>query len=159
MGETSHLWETLQRAYVGNAWHGPGLRPLLRQVGAEAAAAHPIRGAHSIWEVACHMCLLEDRARRHLEGECLAPLQPGESWLIVTDDGAEAWAHTLDCFDCFHTALGNVLGRFPEEKLTEVVPGRDYPYYMLMHGLAQHELFHAGQITVIMQAQSLAPVG
>ena len=159
MGETSHVWESLQRAYEGNAWHGPGLRPLLRQVDAAAASAHPVRRGRSIWEVTTHLCLLEDRARRHLEGERLPEPQPGDTWCPMTEDTAEAWTRTLDCLDCFHAALGTVLARFPDARLAETVPGRDYPYYVLVHGLAQHELFHAGQLTVLMQAQGLEPLG
>ena len=140
MSETTHVGEMLQRAFAGNAWHGPGLRRLLGEVTAEQAAAHPVRGARSIWETAFHVAILEDLARRRLEGEKVPVLEEDESWPRVPDATPEAWHRTLQCVDSIHQALCRVLERFPEQRLGEVVPGRDYPYYVIVHGLAQHEL-------------------
>jgi uncharacterized damage-inducible protein DinB len=159
MSETTHVGEMLQRAYAGNAWHGPGLRRLLGEITAEQAAAHPVRGAHSIWETAFHLAIQEDAARRRLEGEAMPVLAEEESWPLVPDVTPEAWHRTLECVDSIHNALGRALDKFPEARLKECVPGRDYPYYVLVHGIAQHELFHAGQVLVLMEAQGLKPLG
>ena len=159
MSEATHVSEMLQRAYAGNAWHGPGLRRLLGEISSREAAAHPIPGARSIWETAFHLVVQEDAARRRLEGEKVPEMTERESWPEVPDQSPEAWLRTLDCVDCYHQALGRAHAQFPEEKLGEVVPGRDYPYYVLVHGIAQHELFHSGQVTVLMQAQGLNPLG
>ena len=159
MSESSHVWDMLQRAYAGNAWHGPGLRCLLGEVTADQAAARPVRGAHSIWETAVHVGLLEDTARRRLQGEAVPERVTADSWPLLSEASPEAWRSMLAALDAIHLDLGRALSDFPDTRLSEVVPGRDYPYYVLVHGLAQHELFHAGQLTVLMQAQGVEPRG
>jgi len=52
--ELSRLEEQLGRALEGEAWHGPSVLETLEGVSAEQAAAHPIAGAHSIWELVLH---------------------------------------------------------------------------------------------------------
>ena len=46
---------------------------------------------------------------------------------------------------------------FDETRLNEVVPGREYPFYVLLHGAIDHALYHAGQIEMLMVAQGLRP--
>jgi hypothetical protein len=50
-------------------------------------------------------------------------------------------------------------GDFPEARLNDPVPDRDYPLYLMLYGIIQHDLYHAGQIVVLMQAQGLTPKG
>ena len=53
--EVGRLEEQLGRALEGDAWHGPSVLELLDGVTAHQAAAHPIAGAHSIWELVLHL--------------------------------------------------------------------------------------------------------
>jgi len=41
----------VKRAFDGPMWHGPALAELVAGVSSEEAAAHPVPGAHSIWEL------------------------------------------------------------------------------------------------------------
>lgn len=54
--ELSRLAEQLARALEGEAWHGLSVLEVLAGITAEQAAAHPIAGAHSIWELVLHLC-------------------------------------------------------------------------------------------------------
>jgi uncharacterized damage-inducible protein DinB len=159
MGETDRIWDMLQRAYAGNAWHGPGLRELLLSVTAEQASARPVPKARTIWETARHLTACEDAVRRRLLGEPVGELPPDEDWPAVEDNSASAWARTLDEFESGHVRLREALARFPDQRLDDVVPGRDYPFYLMLHGVVEHELYHSGQIVVLMQAQGLTPRG
>jgi len=47
--------DQISRAFRGESWHGPSVREVLAGVSAEDAAAHPIPGAHSIWEIVLHL--------------------------------------------------------------------------------------------------------
>lgn len=53
--EIKRLEEQLKRALEGEAWHGPSVLESLAGVSADEAAAHPISGAHSIWEIVLHV--------------------------------------------------------------------------------------------------------
>lgn len=55
MKETDRIRDQLERAFSGNAWHGPSVLEILENVTASQAAAHPIAGANSIWELVLHI--------------------------------------------------------------------------------------------------------
>jgi len=43
----------------------------------------------------------------------------------------------------------------PDSRLYEVVPdkeGTHYTFYYMLHGVVQHELYHAGQIALLKKA-------
>jgi uncharacterized damage-inducible protein DinB len=157
--ETSHVWDLLQRAYEGDAWHGPALRELLENVTSQQAAARPIPGAHTIWELCGHIAVYEDQVRRRLLGESAHDLPEDEAFPKVEDTSPAAWRRTLETFEAGHQALRRALSDFPEERLGECVPGREYPYYLMLHGVVQHDLYHAGQIALLLRAQGVRPQG
>jgi uncharacterized damage-inducible protein DinB len=159
MSETNRIWDLMQRAYEGNTWHGPGLRPLLEDVTGAQAEAHPIPGARSIWETILHLAAQEEAVRRRLDGEHVEELPPAADWPPVTDAGPEAWRRDLHRFEEAHQRLRDRVWDFPEASLSGVVPGRDYPYYLMLYGVIQHDLYHAGQIAMLMQAQGVTPRG
>ncbi|PYQ46578.1 MAG: hypothetical protein DMF78_26090 [Acidobacteria bacterium] len=49
--EIERLEAQLEAAFEGPAWHGPSVLEALDGVTAEGASAHPLTGAHSIWEL------------------------------------------------------------------------------------------------------------
>ena len=50
-------------------WHGPALAQVLETATAERAAAKPIAGAHSIWEIVLHVAAWAEIARARLKGQ------------------------------------------------------------------------------------------
>jgi hypothetical protein len=55
-----------------------------------------------------------------------------------------------------HDTLVNTAAALPEARLRERVPGKKYDFYHMLHGVAQHELYHAGQIAILKKAQAAA---
>ena len=80
MREIGRIQDQLQRAFDGNAWHGPSLTALLGDVKPEQAAGKPIPGVHSIWELVLHIIAWERVVVRRLSGEAIVdlpePLKP-----------------------------------------------------------------------------------
>ena len=159
MSETGRIWDLLQRAYEGGAWHGPALRELLENVPPAKAAARPVAAAHSIWEIALHIGAYERVVRRRIEGEPIGELPEAEEWPDVADTSPAAWRRTLETFEEEHRRLREALAGFPDSRLADTVPGRDYPFYIMLYGIIQHDLYHAGQIALLMRAQGVEPKG
>src|SRR5713226_2034192 len=67
MSEIKRIGDQLKRAFEGKAWHGPSVSEVLAGVTAEQAAAHPLAGAHSIWEITLHIATWERVGRRRIE--------------------------------------------------------------------------------------------
>ncbi len=48
--------------------------------------------------------------------------------------------------------LAGAIEGFADARLEEVVPGREYDFYYLFHGIVQHSLYHGGQIAMLKRA-------
>lgn len=156
MTETHRINGQLKRAYQGEAWHGPSLRELLDGVTAEQAAARPIPTAHSIWELVNHIIAWEQIAKRRLEGEALAEIPDEMNFPPVNDNSEAAWQATLQLLATSNQALRDAIKKIDDAKLEEIVSGASYSIYALLHGVIQHDLYHAGQIALLKKAGELS---
>lgn len=148
MSEITRIQDQLRRAYRGPAWHGPSLREVLEGVGAEAAAARPLPEAHSIWEIVLHVAGWQDVVRRRLGGEKVREPDPGD-W-PAQGSGEEAWREALEALDRSHAALLEAVGRVDPARLDELLfRGAEWSVYVSLHGVVQHNLYHAGQIALL----------
>lgn len=153
MNEIERIIDQLRRAYDGDAWHGSPLRAILADVSAKTAAAKPIRDAHSIREIVRHITFWHDGVRRRIGGEPVA-VGEAEQWPDAIDADGAGWPRDLADLERAHLALLETLGRLGEQDLERPVPGQSYNFYILLHGLVQHNLYHAGQIALLKRAAS-----
>src|SRR5437762_10651580 len=93
VSEVERIRDQFRRAFEGEAWHGPSVLALLDGVTAQQAAAHPIQGAHSIWELTLHIAAWERACKRRLEGDP-AQLTDEEDWQSIDDTSEAAWEQT-----------------------------------------------------------------
>jgi len=148
MSETKRIVDQFHRAYAGGAWHGPALRQLLRGVSAKQAAARPLRGAHTIWELVLHITAWKRAVFRRMQGKSLS-LSPAENFPPVPKATAANWKRTLAALRAAQNDLHHAISALPESRLKRVVPGKRYSLYFMLHGLVQHDLYHAGQIALL----------
>lgn len=154
MSEIERIADQLKRAFERDAWHGPSVREVLEGVTPETAARRVIPEAHTIWEIVLHIGVWENFVRRRLEGESIKGPTGKDDWPEVKDTNPEAWKRTVDGLVQGHLALRQALSKFPDAKLDETVPETDFPYYVLFHGVVQHDLYHAGQIALLKKAKA-----
>ena len=149
--ECRRIADQLRRAFQGQAWHGPALRELLTNVNAEQANARPVKSAHSIWELVLHIDIWA--ALESLAGVLLPKLYGTEKdWPSVADSSPGAWQAATDRMFRTATELAQAIEGFADERLTDIVPGRQYDFYYLFHGIVQHSLYHGGQIAMLKRA-------
>lgn len=149
--ELARITDQLQRAYDGNAWHGPALFEILEDVDASAAARRPIPDAHTIWELTLHVAGWDGVVLRRLNGK-EATLEDEENFPVVADVSPSAWKRALELLRRNHGELLNELSTMPDSRLSEPVPGKDYDIYFMLHGAVQHALYHAGQMALLKKA-------
>jgi uncharacterized damage-inducible protein DinB len=149
MTETERIADQLLRAYEGNAWHGPSLGEVLAGVTAEQAIARPIATAHSIWEIVLHIAQWESVVARRLAGEVAVQVPPEEDWPRVNATSEEAWHEALQALEQGNRRLREAIASFPEPKLAQTVAGSNDTFYVMLHGVVQHDLYHAGQIALL----------
>jgi len=155
MSETARIRNQFERAFNGEAWHGPSVLALLDGVTAEQAAAHPIPGAHSIWELTLHIAAWEDACRRRLQGDP-AQLADDENFPPVKDSTEAAWESAKQKLSDTHQRLLAVLTTIDDSRLNDpIIDSSEIPFstaYVTLHGGVQHTLYHAGQIAILKKA-------
>ena len=153
--EVERIRDQFHRAFEGQAWHGPSVLALLEGVTAEQAAAHPIPGAHSIWELTLHIAAWERACRRRLEGDP-AQLTDEEDWQPINDTSEAAWENTKQQLIENHRELLSAIAKVDEARLSEpIIKNSTTPFssvYVTLHGGVQHDLYHAGQIAMLKKA-------
>jgi uncharacterized damage-inducible protein DinB len=149
--ESSGIADQLQRAFFGNAWHGPAVMEILEDVDALTAAAKPIAGVHSIWELLLHTAVWDGVALTRLAGSKCHPTGDA-NFPPVTRPTEGAWRKAVSDARRIHDKLVKTVSGLSPERLRDRVPGKRYNFYHLLHGIAQHELYHAGQMAILKKA-------
>jgi uncharacterized damage-inducible protein DinB len=124
---------------------------LLADVTSDQANRRVIPNAHTIWELVNHMRSVVLQVYRRLTD---APPTGGpeeEDFPAVTDTSEAAWKQSVDALAASHRALRDVVEGLPDSRLIEKLEG-GATVYSNLHGLVQHDLYHAGQIAILKKA-------
>jgi uncharacterized damage-inducible protein DinB len=150
MTEIDRIRDQLKRAYEGGAWHGPSVKEVLNGVTAEQAHSRPLENGHSIYELVRHIAVWEDVGRRRLEGDpAEIPISSPEDWPPVDDPSEAGWEQAKKALERGHQALASAISRVPESRLDEPIMEGKSSVYVTLHGVIQHDLYHAGQIAIL----------
>lgn len=155
MSETARLADQLRRAFEGEAWHGPAVLSLIQDIDARTASAHPIANAHSIWEIVAHIEVWDKAILQRMAGKVAQPTGKGD-FPPIKDTSEKAWKLMIQNLVKSHGELVKAAAAFPDKRLDEKVPGKEpdyHTFYFNLHGVVQHEIYHAGQIALLKKAQ------
>ena len=147
--EIDNIVDQLERTFEGDAWHGSSVSEVLACISAEQAVARPIPAAHSIWEIVLHTSAWQRTVRERLEGKPLRSLPDEEDWPDVRDTSEVAWADAVGELRTEYELLKGEAVRWRGRDLAETTEGERYTVYEMLHGVIQHNLYHAGQIAVL----------
>ena len=148
--ECLRIADQLRRAFAGDPWHGPPLSELLAGITAEQARVSPLPSGHTIWELVLHIEIYVTIAFEAVQGTPMPRLFGTEKDWPGGEDGA--WTSTTERMFQSADRLAHAIEQFPDARLQDTVPGRDYDFYYLFHGIVQHSLYHAGQIAMLKRA-------
>src|SRR5215469_4902911 len=126
MSEIQQIVEELGVSFEGEPWHGPSLLEILEGVGAKTAAAKPIVGAHSIWELVLHVTAWEQAIRTRIAERRALQLSDEQNFPTVSDTSEEAWKQAMESLRRNHQELVQTVGGLNRARLTEQVPGKPY---------------------------------
>lgn len=157
--EGEYLRALLGQAIDGDPWHGPPLARLLVGLHPDQAAAHPIAGVHSIWELVLHIAAWHREVGRRVAGSLAALPAEGE-WPAVHEISLAAWERALEDLrrsrielDAAIADAGDLarpVGAVRDPHLGTGVTVRD-----TLAGVIQHDAYHAGQIALLRHALGL----
>jgi len=158
MIDTGYLRELLRKSHADDPWHGSSVLDTLQGVTAAEAAAHPIPGAHSIWELVLHLAAWQGEATRRLGGNPPAMPEEGD-WPAIGDGSDAAWKAALERLDATHARLLEALAKLSDAdldraggSLSDRALGTGVLHRTMVIGLLQHAAYHSGQIVLLRKA-------
>jgi len=154
VSEIHRILDQMDRAFSGDAWHGPPLMRLLDGLSAEEASKHVVPGAHSVWELVHHIGAWNSIVQHRLQGEKVE-VTPERDWPPVWEVSEPAWQRALESLAESRARLRRVAAALRDDQLDEKVGATSVSLYQILHGLVQHDLYHAGQIAVLKKALGL----
>lgn len=156
MSEPKRIADQLRRAFNGDAWSGPSLQQTLANLTAAQAAAYPWPGVHTIGELVRHLTTWTVTVAQRVYARQLTPMTLDDwpafpavadeaAWLLARQELHEAHERLVAIVEALPAAeLDTVLGDARERS-----DGSGVSIYVLLHGVAQHYLYHAGQIALL----------
>jgi uncharacterized damage-inducible protein DinB len=151
ISEGARIADQLRRAFYGDAWHGPAVMELLKDVDAETAAKCFFADVHSIWELVLHIEAWDSAGLKRLAGK-KAKLKGEQNFPPLPQPTKKAWREVVASAKLTHDTLVETIAGLSDSRLRDRVPGKPYDFYHMLHGIAQHELYHAGQIAILKKA-------
>jgi len=154
MPEVDRILDQMDRAFSGEAWHGPSLMSTLEGLSAEDASRHAIRGAHSVWELVHHLGSWNAIVLHRLRGEDIE-VTAERDWPPVWDVSEASWQRAVENLAESYQRLRNFAASIEDDQLDrkdQKTSGASTSRYVVLHGLIQHTLYHAGQIAILRKA-------
>jgi uncharacterized damage-inducible protein DinB len=152
MTEIQRIVDQLNRAFYEHAWHGPTVMDAVRGVTAVKAASRPIPKAHTIWEITHHIAIWKEVVRKRILGERVHMTDDYNFPLVVKPTPA-AWKQVLARLTESHESLVEIVKKLPESRLSDRPKRGANTFYVQIHGVVQHDLYHAGQIVLLKKAR------
>ena len=162
MREVDRIADLFERVRGGDAWHGPSVRSALEGVDANTAVAHPVPGAHSICEIVLHMTAWVQEVRRRLRVGVAQEPEAGD-WPSRSASSEPEWRTVLAALDAANAELLKAIRAMDDVQLSDVIGeagdpalGTGVTRYVMLHGLVQHHVYHAGQISLLKRAHMVS---
>jgi uncharacterized damage-inducible protein DinB len=149
--ELTRLEEQVRRAFEGEAWHGPAVLEALAGVSVEEAAAHPIPGAHSIWEIVLHLAGTYKLVLRRNQGHS-GNLSEEQDWPAVVAPEPERWHEAVEELHRLNREVRQAILAFSGDRLNQMLAPGHSSAYVHFAGLPQHDAYHAGQMALLRKA-------
>lgn len=177
--DMDRILEQMERAFDGDAWHGPSVREALRGVRSHYASERLIAGAHTIWEIVLHLEGWKKEVTRRLEGAPAGIPEKGD-WPEVVDTSDSAWQGARQRLAAAHAKLLDAVQKFSTNRLDDIVRderplrerlsvaelptddgdpfqvshrnpalGTGLSFFIMLNGCVQHDVYHTGQIAVL----------
>src|SRR5512140_3486007 len=130
--EIERIVNQMNRAFQGNAWHGPSVMKIVRGINANQAAARLFPGTHTVREIVAHMTAWKRIIARRVAGEVVR-VTPAQDW--PTPDGS--WPHAVSELRRAHQDFLKAVRKLPPTCLRAKVPGEGHDFYVALHGMVQ----------------------
>jgi uncharacterized damage-inducible protein DinB len=143
MSGIKEISDLVKRVYSGKAWHGPSVTEVLKGVD-DTIAKKKVGNSHSIVQLVLHMVSWRAFVIKRLRGDATYELTEADNFPDETD-----WASAFQKLEQSQTELINAMDAASNALVNEPVANRKYDFFVLLHGIIHHDIYHIGQIQLI----------
>lgn len=141
----------LEESYIRKTWHGPNLRGSIRGLSAKEASWRPAPGRHNIWEIIVHCAYWKYIVRRRILAEKRGSFpMKGSNWFerphVLSDN---AWKQDIELLQACHETMVEAVESLRSSDLKKIPRGSKVPNEAIIRGIANHDVYHAGQIQLL----------
>jgi len=151
---TDYLQHELENVLSGQPWYGEPIYDILSRITFESAYERQGH-AHTIIEIVMHMVSWTEEVIDRLN-EKPASLPVSGNWPHPGEPDEQKWKMWIDDLKLVNVNLLQTIRDFPQDKWDEpTIDEREgepvTTYQDLIHGFIQHQVYHAGQIAVLLR--------
>lgn len=145
------LLRLIDQGFDHAAWHGPTLAGAIRGVTAKQAAWRPAARRHCVWEIVLHTAYWKYAVRRRLMGGAQGGFpRSGSNWPALPDVLDERhWRADVRLLKDEHRKLRRAVAALQADALGRRLAKKRWTTSETIHGIAMHDLYHAGQIQLL----------
>ncbi len=145
MTEIDRIVRLLEKTFDKQPWYGSSIMEILSTIDAETATTKH-GDTHTIVELVLHMAAWRKFVIQKLKGDATFDITDEMNFSKPT-----TWSEAIEQLHQSQRELVEATKQFPADRLNELVPSSrlKYTYYTLLHGIAQHDVYHLGQIALL----------
>jgi hypothetical protein len=159
MSEIARITHLLEQIFEGKPYYGPSVLGALEGITANVAAQRPRWSAHSIWDLVAHLTAELDYARAVIEGTAGPWIEGETTWPAITETSDAAWQKAIQDLKKANRGLVRAVKQLDDAILNEKPIRVRGPFYLMLHGTIQHNVYHAGQISLLAGQMDLTEAG
>ncbi|HEY1869684.1 MAG TPA: DinB family protein [Chitinophagaceae bacterium] len=148
--EVEYIVTTLHSILQDKPWYGQPIMKILQVEDSSILYKKPNENSHSLIELLYHMNTWAEFTLKRLVKDEEKNLEAFEKldWREI-DPIEHTWEKGVAQFKVTHDLIIELLESKDDTLLSEKVDGREYNFRFLLHGLIQHDIYHAGQIAYV----------
>ncbi|MDX1939492.1 MAG: DinB family protein [Saprospiraceae bacterium] len=146
--EITRIINTIRHTFEGTPWHGPAVMDILKDIKPEDVIKK-LPNSHNIAELVAHMSTWREFVAQKLNGNIEFDVTHEANFPVITNLTKEDWQALVNRLQKSQSDLLKALEHCSDEKLGELVPGREYKFGIMLHGIIHHDLYHLGQIVLL----------
>jgi uncharacterized damage-inducible protein DinB len=149
--EVRILIKNLEEEFKGNPWYGGSLIEKLNSIDFTITNFAPTPSKNSVARLVQHIINWRIFTIKKLKGDVDfdIKLNDASDWSDIHIDTKSDWKNLIERLKDTQKEIIKLLVDKPDDFLTTKVPGKKYNYRFLIDGIAQHDIYHFGQIVLV----------
>lgn len=153
--EIERIARLLEQTFEGKPYYGPSVLDTLAGISAEVAARKPLWSAHRMWDLVTHLTAELRYACAVIDGTA-GPWTEGETtWPAITETSDAAWRQAIKELKRANRTLVRAVERLNDAVLDKKPIRVRGPFHLMLHGTIQHNVYHAGQLSLLRGQMSI----